>query len=190
MSAKKTVPPEDEALFRSELAGATPLRAAPRAMHQTPRPAPVPRQRLRDERAVMAELLLPPADDESGLDSGEELQYLRDGLSSDVLRKLRRGHWVIQDDIDLHGMTRAESAAALAEFIAASLAGGFRCVRIVHGKGLRSKNREPVLKALVGRLLMRKDEVLAYCQARRHDGGSGAVVVLLKSAAKPARSEA
>jgi DNA-nicking Smr family endonuclease len=181
MSAKKPVKPSDSALFRRHLADAIPLRATLRAVLEPARPAPIPQQRHRDERAVLAESLLPPADDETGLDTGEELQYLRAGLGTDVLKKLRRGHWVLQDEIDLHGMTRDEAATAVSEFIAWSLRNGFRCVRIVHGKGLRSKNREPVLKAQLGRLLMRKEEVLAYCQARRHDGGSGAVVVLLQA---------
>ena len=98
-----------------------------------------------------------------------------------MARMLRRGHWVIQDEIDLHGLTAPEAHALLAAFLAASLRRGLRCVRVIHGKGLRSKNREPVLRNKVARWLMQRDEVLAYCQARRTEGGSGAVVVLLKA---------
>ncbi len=172
---------DDAELFLTELAGATPLRAKPRAQHSRALPSPVPLQTRRDQLEVLVESLLPYPDDESGLETGEELRYLREGLGSDVLRKLRRGVWVLQDELDLHGMTRAEAHAAVAGFIAQALKNGMRCVRIIHGKGLRSKNREPVLKGQLGRWLARKDEVLAYCQARRPDGGSGAVVVLLKA---------
>jgi DNA-nicking Smr family endonuclease len=176
---------DDTDLFLNELAGATPLRAKPRAQHARALPPPVALQTRRDQLEVLVESLLPYPDDDSGLETGEELRYLREGLGSDVLRKLRRGVWVLQDELDLHGMTRAEAHAAVAAFLARALRHGMRCVRIIHGKGLRSKNREPVLKGQLGRWLARKDEVLAYCQARRPDGGSGAVVVLLKAAQKP-----
>lgn len=181
MSAHKPVAPEDIDLFRVELADAIPLKVKTRAAIHRSRPEPLPLQTRANEIAVLGELLKPPPDDESGLETGEELRYLRDGLRTDVLRKLRRGEWVLQDELDLHGMTRAEAHTAVAAFVAHAIKHGMRCVRIVHGKGLRSKNREPVLKTQLGRWLAHKDEVLAYCQAKRHDGGSGAVVVLLKA---------
>jgi DNA-nicking Smr family endonuclease len=184
MSASKPGAVEDAELFRKQLADAIPLKAKPRAAIQRRRPDPIPLQTQASEIAVLGELLAPLADDESGLETGEELRYLREGLGTDVLRKLRRGHWVLQGELDLHGMTRAEAHAAVAGFLAHALKQGWRCLRIVHGKGLGSKNREPVLKAQLGRWLSRKDEVLAYCQARRHDGGSGAVAVLLRASAK------
>jgi DNA-nicking Smr family endonuclease len=184
MSAAKPGTSEDSDLFREQLADAIPLKAQPRAAIERRRPEPIPLQTRASELAVLGELLAPLADDESGLETGEELRFLRDGLGTDVLRKLRRGHWVLQGELDLHGMTREEAHAAVAAFLAQALKQGWRCLRIVHGKGLRSKNREPVLKAQLGRWLSRKDEVLAYCQARRHDGGSGAVAVLLRASAK------
>jgi len=97
-----------------------------------------------------------------------------------VLRRLRRGHWVIQEELDLHGLTVNEAHALLSSFLNQCVRRGLRCVRIVHGKGLRSKNREPVLKRKVAGWLIQREEILAYCQARQADGGSGAVVVLLK----------
>ena len=118
---------------------------------------------------------------DEGLESGEELAFLREGMSRHVLRQLRRGHWVVQAGIDLHGMIRTEAAAHIAQFLQDCSARGLRCVRIVHGKGLGSKNREPVLKNKLRLWLPRRDEVLAYCQAPDDDGGSGAVLVLLKA---------
>ena len=106
--------------------------------------------------------------------------YLRDGMSRHVLRQLRRGHWVVQAGIDLHGMVRNEAAERVAEFLLDCSNRGLRCVRIVHGKGLGSRNREPVLKNKLRIWLPRRDDVLAFCQAPDDDGGSGAVLILLK----------
>jgi DNA-nicking Smr family endonuclease len=187
LGAHKTGEPTDIDLFRTQLADAVPLKSKPRAALPRNRPEPVPRQTRASEIAVLRELLDPLPDDETGLQTGEELQFLREGLGSDVLRKLRRGHWVLQAELDLHGMTRTEARVAVAEFLLAALKQGWRCLRVIHGKGLGSKNREPVLKAQLGRWLSRREEVLAFCQARRHDGGSGALVVLLKAGAKSRR---
>lgn len=176
--------PEDAELVRASLADVTPLPRVNRAQVARPQPRPVATQRLRDERAALEDSLNGLVPWESGLETGEELAFLRQGLPSLTLRKLRRGHWVIQDEIDLHGLTSPEARALLAEFLASCVRRGLRCVRIVHGKGLRSKNREPVLKHKVAHWLMQREEILAYCQARRTEGGSGAVVVLLKSGSR------
>jgi DNA-nicking Smr family endonuclease len=109
------------------------------------------------------------------LETGEELSYLREGMARETLRKLRRGHWSIQDGIDLHGLTRVQASAVVVEFLEQCLARGLRCVRIVHGKGLG------ILKAKLRRWLPQRDEVLAYCQAPASEGGSGALLVLLKA---------
>ena len=101
-------------------------------------------------------------------------------MPHDLLRKLRRGHWLIQDEFDLHGLTSAEARPLVTEFLNACRSEGIRCIRVIHGKGLRSKNQEPVLKGKVAKWLRQRDDVLAYCQARPTEGGSGAVVVLLK----------
>jgi DNA-nicking Smr family endonuclease len=102
-------------------------------------------------------------------------------MARQVLRRLRRGHWVIQEGLDLHGLNRDEAAVAVAAFLSRCAARGLRCVRIVHGKGLGSPNREPVLKARLRNWLPRRQDVLAYCQAPASDGGSGALLVLLKT---------
>lgn len=173
-------PPLDEE-FRRAVAGVEPLGPS-RRLALRPAPAqPLARQRQRDERAALAETLAGSVSLEDALESGEELAFLREGLSRQVLRKLRRGQWVVQDGLDLHGMNRGEAAASVAEFLRACLARGARCVRIVHGKGLGSRNREPVLKGKLGKWLARRDEVLAYCQAPAAHGGSGALLVLLKT---------
>jgi DNA-nicking Smr family endonuclease len=148
------------------------------------RPAPHPRLRIEDERDAleMSKYGAEPAP--HAWDIGQELEgeqtFLRRGLGRDILVKLRRGHWVVQAVIDLHGMTTAEAHDALADFLLDARNRGLRCVRVIHGKGLTSPNREPVLKGKVRRWLAQWDDVLAYCEAVRHAGGSGAVVVLLR----------
>jgi len=170
-------PPEDDE-FRRAVADAQPL-ARPRKVIQGRRPAPVARQRLRDEHAALAESLGPVTLDDA-LDSGDELAYLREGLGRDLLRKLRRGHWVVEDELDLHGMNRHAAAISVTEFLRHCRHRRLGCVRIVHGKGRGSHQREPVLKGLLRKWLVRQD-VLAFSQAPAAQGGSGAVLVLLKS---------
>lgn len=173
--------PEDPALLEA-LAGVTPLAPLNRAKLVRPKPRPVAAQRELDERAALRDTLSDSPAWEQGLESGDELQFLRDGISRQQLKKLRRGHWVVQGHLDLHGHTAAEARPLTAAFLARCLREGWRCVRIVHGKGLRSPNREPVLKKKLSGWLAQRDEVLAYCQAPLTDGGSGAVLVLLRAA--------
>ncbi len=167
--------------FRKAVTGVTRLAEPRRVEAPKSAPPPFPVQSRLDEHAVLAESVAGPLSVEDALGSGEELAYLREGLSRQVLRRLRRGHWVVQDALDLHGMNRVEAALHVPEFLAACVRRGLRCVRIVHGRGHGSKNREPVLKNLLGKWLPRRDEVLAYCQAPAAHGGSGATLVLLKA---------
>jgi DNA-nicking Smr family endonuclease len=168
------------------LADVTPLPQPKQARLERPRPHPVPYQRLRDEKRVLADSLSDVEPWSEGLETGEELVYLREGIPAQTLKRLRRGHWVIQDELDLHGLTVSEARALLMDFLADCKRRGLRCVRVIHGKGLRSRNREPVLKKKVANWLARRDEVLAFCQARPTEGGGGAVVVLLKGGRRKA----
>ena len=174
-------PPEaDDQDFRRAVADVHPIAPGRRRAPKRTPPAPIPQQSRRDERAALAETLEGPVTLEDALESGEELVFLRDGLSRQILRRLRRGHWVVQDDLDLHGMNRAQAAISVAEFLRRCALRGRHCVRIVHGKGLGSPNREPVLKHKLRNWLMMREEVLAFCQAPQVHGGGGAVLVLLK----------
>jgi DNA-nicking Smr family endonuclease len=172
--------PDDEDLLREAMKDVAPLPKSSRVLHRAAR-TPAPTQTRRDEEDVLRESLSDDMSVELMLESGEELAYLREGIDRQVLRKLRRGHWVVQDHIDLHGLRVDEARELLVGFLNEALKAGSRCVRVVHGKGLRSANREPVLKKKVAGWLRQRDEVLAYCQAQPADGGSGAVLVLLKA---------
>jgi DNA-nicking Smr family endonuclease len=177
------VPDESaQALLRAALADVTPLPPANRAKLARPQPKPIAAQRQFDDIAVLRDTLSDAPAWEQGLENGDELLFLRNGISSQHLKKLRRGHWAVQDHLDLHGLTSQEARVLTAEFLAHCVHHGLRCVRIVHGKGLGSPNREPVLKKKVAGWLAQRDEVLAYCQAPQADGGGGAVLVLLRGA--------
>ena len=171
--------PDDASIFRAAVAGVKPLPRTSRYEHTHPKPRPVPAQRLREDREVLKDSLNDHVPWEAGGETGEELSFARNGISAQVLTRLRRGHWAIQGELDLHGLTVDQAREWLVDFLHQCARRGWRCVRIIHGKGLGSKNREPVLKRRVAGWLMQRDEILAFCQARRADGGSGAVVVLL-----------
>lgn len=145
------------------------------------KPAPEPVQTLADARRVMDEIL---DDDLSILDAGagagDDMSYLRPGVQLGVLRKLKKGHYCVNVALDLHGMTAPQARQAVTEFCNEAHSRNVHCIRIIHGKGWRSGNRGPVLKPLVGRWLMRRSDVLAFCPARPVDGGTGALYVLLK----------
>lgn len=171
----------EDADFRNAVADAIPLRAPERAQHLRRRPKPIARQRLRDEQQVMRDALSDPFDWDAAVATGDELLFVRPGVPSAAVRKLKRGGWVLRAELDLHGMRGDQARLAVATFLHDCLRREIRCVRIIHGKGLGSKNREPILKHKVRHWLMQRDDVLAFCQARQVDGGAGAVVILLKS---------
>lgn len=160
-----------------------------RARLAPPSPAPLPRQRIADEEDALLASKFGTAPAPHSWDVGQEQEgeqtYVRAGIGSDVLARLRRGHWALQGELDLHGLTSEEARDRLADFLLDARARGARCVRVIHGKGLGSKNRLPVLKHKLRHWLMQREDVLAFCQARAIDGGAGAVIVLLKSASRP-----
>jgi DNA-nicking Smr family endonuclease len=168
-------------LFRHIAGKVAPLKDKNLAAVDKPAPAPLPRKREEDEREVLREALETPLSFEDRLDMGDEAAYLRVGLPRRVLTDLRRGRWVVQGELDLHGLTRDEARAALAHFIAQAVQQGRRCLRVIHGKGHGSPGRTPVLKHLSRGWLAQREDILAFCQARPHDGGDGALLVLLQA---------
>ncbi|MFZ2267576.1 MAG: Smr/MutS family protein [Azonexus sp.] len=175
--------PEAAALMLA-MAGVQAIPAPNRAHLAKPLPPPRPKQFVADERAALHESLHGPIGLQDRLEGGDEPNYLRNGLANTVLRDLRRNRWVIQDEVDLHGLNRDEARHLLAGFLAECLQHGWRCVRVIHGKGHGSPQKLSILRQLVRGWLAQRQEVLAYCQAKPQDGGEGALLVLLRSAKK------
>jgi DNA-nicking Smr family endonuclease len=167
-------------LFAATVGPVAPLRRAPVAPVPRPRPPALPRQRALDEAAVLRESISDEFDVETLLDTDDALSFRRRGVGPEVVRKLRRGVWAIQAQLDLHGLRRDAARERLALFLREAARDGLRCVRIVHGKGNGSPGREPVLKGKVRSWLVQKHEVIAFAQARAQDGGHGALLVLLE----------
>ncbi|MBM4196154.1 MAG: DNA mismatch repair protein MutS [Gammaproteobacteria bacterium] len=180
MTAKppKNINSDDSALFRDAVAGARPVSNRKADLRPKP-PAPRARFRRADERAVLADSLRISAD-QLELETGEELVFRRQEISTRVFRELRRGQVKVRAEIDLHGMTSDQAWRELRRFLAESHHARMRCVRVIHGKGLGSGAGGPVLKAGVNRWLRQWDEVMAFVSAPPHDGGTGAVYVLLR----------
>jgi DNA-nicking Smr family endonuclease len=177
---------EDEQLnaaaneFRASVGDVIPLTIRARVEHDRQDHPPLPKKRWEDDQQVLIASVSDEFEIDTLLHTDDELSFRRPGIGPDVLRKLRRGEWVIQDELDLHGCRTDEARELLSGFLKEAVKRGLRCVRVVHGKGLGSKGRVPVLKGRTRVWLAQKDEVIAFCQARPTEGGSGALMVLLK----------
>lgn len=169
----------EQTLFERTVGTVRPLRAPARASSPSMRPAPVARQRQRDDKRVLQESLSDEFDATTLLHVDGELSFHRPELNADVTARLRRGQWAVQAQIDLHGLRTDAAREALVAFLREAQRAGARCVRVVHGKGLGSPGGAPVLKSKVQGWLIQKKEVLAFVQARPLEGGAGALLVLL-----------
>ena len=168
---------DDGDLFRSTVGKVKPIKSD-RQLLDVPRPKPKARFSRADERAALFESLHGPDDVE--LETGDEISYKQPGLQQSTFKKLRRGKFAVEAEIDLHGMITHDAASALQDFLDQCISRGLRCVRVIHGKGLGSGDRGPVLKNKVCKWLKRHPAILAYCSTVRAQGGTGAVYVLLK----------
>jgi DNA-nicking Smr family endonuclease len=179
LSGKRTDP--DAELFREAMRDVKPIKVRARAT--TPRVRPPARARFTaaDRALVLVESLQGLPDGEI-TDTGDEISFRRAGVQEDVMRKLKRGEYRVEEVCDLHGLRVDEAKAAVREFLAESLARRLRCVRIIHGKGKGSGPRGPVIKTAVNMILRKTAPVLAFTSARRVDGGTGAINVLLGTA--------
>lgn len=168
---------EGSDLFRQMVGEVKPIEQN-RVEEQPKKPKARPRQREADEREVVADLLSDHFDPE--LETGEEVHFLRPGLQKRVLRKLRRGQYAIEAELDLHGYRSEDARAIFSDFLGQCGASGQRCLRIIHGRAMH-RSEGPVLRPLVHSWLRQRGDVLAFCTAPPHDGGNGAVYVLIKS---------
>jgi DNA-nicking Smr family endonuclease len=173
---------DEESSFREAMSGVQPRAASDRVPPPRKLPPPRPISTEADERAVMDELLYGMLEPEL-IESGDTLSYRGDGLQDGVWRRLKRGAFRVRAELDLHGLNREVAYREVADFLSHCQSRDVRCVRIIHGKGNRSPNTGPVIKTLLDSWLRRRRDVLAFCSARPHDGGTGAVYVLLRAAA-------
>jgi DNA-nicking Smr family endonuclease len=185
---RERVAREEANVFRGALGG---VKRMPESDRYVPRPAPVvakaapagkPRSQAEDDAAVLRESLSDQFEVDHLLDDDPSLSFLRHGVGADVLRKLRKGHWPVQDELDLHGMRRDAARDQIGDFLRRAAKRKLRCVCVIHGKGLGSAGGEPVLRSMVHSWLEQKDDVIAFCAADVADRSHGALLVLLKSA--------
>ncbi len=196
---QEKVAAQEANVFRNSLSGVQKMQPTDRYVHQS-RPAvsaaPLAaggQQRPLSpdaQKAPHAALLRAARSDLFGvehyLEEDPELNYVAPGVGPDVMKKMRKGHWPIQDELDLHNMNRDQARDALGEFLTKAMQRNHRCVCVIHGRGFGSRGQEPVLKSMVHSWLVQKG-VVAFCQARSHDGGEGALIVLLRAALMPER---
>lgn len=168
-------------LFVRAAGAVKPIRDPGRVLLAPEQPPPIPVQQQLDDQRVLLESLSDEFDATTLLDVDDALSFRRPGIGIDVTRRLRKGDWSIQREIDLHGLRREEARESLSAFVRTACREGIRCIRVVHGKGLGSPGKMPVLKSKVQGWLIQKNEVLAFVQARADEGGAGALVVLLKA---------
>lgn len=176
------VSPEDAALFRASVGEVKPLPEMDRVTLQVAARKPVLRHTGNDRQTSASR---PAGTADTLSDFVPEItaeDYLDNGLSRMTLRKLRRGTWPAQDSLDLHGNTTGAARKLLQQFLQDATHRGLRCVLVIHGKGLNSQDGEGVLRKLTRHWLTQHSQVLAFCNAQPRDGGSGAAVVLLKTA--------
>jgi DNA-nicking Smr family endonuclease len=175
LSAKRNDP--DAELFRDAMRDVKPIPQRTRAPAGRRKPPARARFTAADRAAVLVESL--QGLDGEITDTGDEITFRRTGVQDDILRKLKRGEYRVEDVCDLHGLRVDEAKQALRQFLAEALAQHRRCVRIIHGKGKGSGPKGPVIKTAVNMILRKTAPVLAFTSARRVDGGTGAINVLL-----------
>ncbi|MES2319058.1 MAG: Smr/MutS family protein [Pseudomonadota bacterium] len=184
---RERVAKQEAGLFRNSLGGVKKIaqsdRYVPNASPAVNVPAPArPRTRAEDDAAVLRESLSDAFEVDHLLDDDPSLSFTRAGIGSDVVRKLRKGAWPVQDELDLHGLRRDAARDQLGDFLSRAGKRKLRCVCIIHGKGLGSAGGEPVLRAMVHSWLEQKDDVIAFCAANVDGRSHGALLVLLKAA--------
>ena len=175
--------PTDGDLFQQAVEGVIPITPSNRILHSPLAPR-IPKSKVSTPSPAIADTW-----SDHDVNDVAPTSFIRAGLNSMTLRKLRRGQWPVQDTLDLHGNTSEEARRFLAGFLSHALSNNFRCVNVIHGKGWRAEGGEGILKIRVRHWLTQQPQVLAFCEAPANAGGGGAVWVLLKSASQETRSE-
>ena len=170
----------EQELFKRAVGFVKPITVNPRVSLKNEPTPPIATQQIKDDQSALRESLSDEFDVASLLDTDDALSFRRPGIGTDITKKLRKGDWSVQAQVDLHGLRREEAREHLSAFLKESIKSGLRCIRVIHGKGLGSPGKTPVLKAKVQSWLVQKEEILAFVQAKPTQGGAGALIVLLK----------
>ena len=170
----------EQNLFKKAVGSVKPIPVNPRVSLKSEPTPPIATQQIKDDQSALRESLSDEFDVASLLDTDDALSFRRPGIGTDITKKLRKGDWSVQAQVDLHGLRRDEAREHLSSFLKESIKSGLRCIRVIHGKGLGSPGKTPVLKAKVQSWLVQKEEILAFVQAKPTQGGAGALIVLLK----------
>lgn len=180
-------------IFQTALGGVKRMPASdryvPQSLPKSVAPTAAPKRKLtqaEDDALVLQESLSDLFEVDHYLEDDPALNYSAPGVGPDVMKKMRKGHWPVQDELDLHGMNRDQARDALGAFLTKAQQRNHRCVCVIHGRGFGSRGQEPVLKSMVHSWLVQKG-VVAFCQARNNEGGEGALIVLLRAALQPQR---
>ena len=170
---------DDRSMFRDAVGDVKPVTTGNKRQPDKKPPTIAAKMQHSDNQAVMRELM-EDFQDVDLLETGEHLAWTAPGIQRSELKKLKSGKYAIQSELDLHGLTREQAKSAVTEFIREARAKELRCVRIIHGRGRKNPEQAPVLKRAIDAWLSHHKQVLAYCSAREHDGGTGAVYVMLR----------
>ena len=178
MKKSSNISEEDSALFRDAVGKIKPLKQDGIVLHKS-KPSATPTNIVEDDLPAM-QALVDSEYDQNLLERGDELFFFRPGIQKQTLRKLRRRQLNIEEELDLHGLTVEMARTALSDFLEECHMHSLRCVRIIHGKGIGSENKKPIIKNKVNNWLRQRDDVMAFCSALQNDGGTGAIYCLLK----------
>ena len=184
--AKKTLTTEDQDLFRQTIGKVRAINNDKILLNKENKPKPYPKPLTVD---VDSHLDKTPVTDINKVGLEDAISFIAPGIQYNVLKKLRRGFFGLDAEIDLHGLTSNAAKVQLLHFLNAGVTSGFRCVHIVHGKGYRSSDNHPVLKNNLNLWLRQHKDVQAFCSASTKDGGTGAVFVLLRLTEKYSHHE-
>lgn len=171
----------DSDLFLDAIGKVIPIKSDKRSIVPTQKPRFFPQKK---SPQITDKLSFANTEAVETLHAEDTFSYIASGLQKSVLKKMRRGHYGLDADLDLHGLTSAEARREMLKFLHYCEQDGCRCVRIIHGKGYRSENNLPVLKNDLNIWLRQRQEVQAFCSAAQKEGGTGAVIVLLRLSGK------
>lgn len=174
---KKSISSDDSTLFRASVGEVRKIEHNSADLRSPQKPKPVPRFQPPEQVDPLQNSVDQALET---LFQEDKVAFIAPGLQKNVLKKLRKGYYGIDAEIDLHGLGSRDAQQQLLRFLHVCVEDGCRCVRIVHGKGYNSPDNQPVLKNDLNLWLRQHQQVLAFCSTPPRAGGTGALYVLLR----------